>query len=57
MVQWLRLHASNAGALGSIRGQETKITYTPWCSQKKKKKIQLKLIMVSLETVKKAAYQ
>ena len=52
-VQWLRLHASSAGALGSILGQETKIPHTPWCSQKK---IQLKLIK-ALETMKKAAYQ
>ena len=25
MVQWLRLHASNAGGMGSIPGQRTKI--------------------------------
>ena len=37
-VQWLRLHAFNAGHLGSIPGWGTKIPYAIWCSQKKKKK-------------------
>ena len=27
MVQWLRLHAPNAGDMGSILGQGTEITY------------------------------
>ena len=36
--QWLRLHASNAGGIGSIPGQRTKILHVPWCSKKKKKK-------------------
>ena len=39
-VQWLRLHAFNAGHLGSIPGSGTKIPYAIWCSQKKKKKKQ-----------------
>ena len=34
VVQWLRLHASNAGGMGSIPGQGTKI---PHASRPKKK--------------------
>ena len=34
---WLRLHASNAGGVGSIPGQGTKIPHAVWHSQKKKK--------------------
>ena len=36
-VQWLRLHASTAGGVGSIPGPGTKILHAKWCSQKKKK--------------------
>ena len=36
MVQWLRFHAANAGGVGSILGQRTKIPHTAWCSQKVK---------------------
>ena len=36
-VQWLRLHASNAGGAGSIPSQGTKITHTAWSGPKKKK--------------------
>ena len=35
MVQWLRLHTSNAGGMGSIPGWGTKI---PCATQQKKKK-------------------
>ena len=49
MVQWLRPHTPNAGDMGSISGQGTKISHTTsvqfssvaqscpttWCSQKK----------------------
>ena len=38
MVQWLRLHASNAGHVGSIPGQGTKIPHA--MKPGKKKKIQ-----------------
>ena len=38
VVQWLRLHASNAGTVGSIPGQGTKIPYAVWHGQKIKKK-------------------
>ena len=38
MVQWLRFSASNAGCMGSIRDQGTKILHAKWCSQLKKKK-------------------
>ena len=41
-VQWLRLHASNAGGTGLIPGWVTKIPHATWHSQKikiKKKKI------------------
>ena len=41
VVQWLRLHTSNAGGAGSIPGQRTKIPYTTQCSQKLKKKKKL----------------
>ena len=30
-VQWLRLWASNAGAVGSISGRRTKIPHAMWC--------------------------
>ena len=39
VVQWLRLHASNAGGMGSIPGQGTKI---PHASRPKKKKLKKK---------------
>ena len=31
VVQWLRLHSSNAGGMGSIPGQETKILHAAQC--------------------------
>ena len=34
VVQWLRLHASNAGSTGSILSQETKIPHSVWHGQK-----------------------
>ena len=37
MVQWLRLHAPNAGDMGSIPGQGTKIQHVTQCSQGEKK--------------------
>ena len=33
-VQWLRIHASTAGDIGSIPSQGTKILYAAWCDQK-----------------------
>ena len=36
MVQWLRLHASNAKGADSIPGQGNKILHASWCSQKNK---------------------
>ena len=33
-AQWLRLHASDAGGLGSIPGQGTKTPHATRCSQK-----------------------
>ena len=33
VVQWLRLHASNAGGMGSIPGQGTKIPHAAQCGQ------------------------
>ena len=36
-VQWLRLNASNAGAVGSIPGQVTKILRAGRCCQINKK--------------------
>ena len=38
VVQWLRLHASNAGGMGLTPGRGTKITHAVWHGQKKKKK-------------------
>ena len=37
-VQWFRLHVLNAGSMGLIPGQQTKILHTTLCSKKKKKK-------------------
>ena len=34
MVQWLRLHTGNAGSMGSIPGQGTKILHAVQCCQK-----------------------
>ena len=36
-VQWLRLHAPNAGDTGLIPGRGTKMPHAAWRSQKKKK--------------------
>ena len=57
VVQWLRLHASNAGGMGSIPGQGTKIPHASQCGQieKKKKEPQLmstlKVWSVAQETI------
>ena len=37
VVQWLRLHASNAGGAGLIPGWGTKILHAVWHSQKQKR--------------------
>ena len=37
-VQWLRIHASNAGGLGLIPGRGIKIPHAPQRGQKTKKK-------------------
>ena len=37
-VQWLGLHASIAGGMGSIFGRETKIPQAAWHGQEKKKR-------------------
>ena len=39
VVQWLRLHASSAGGVGSIPVWETKIPHATWHGQKKKKNV------------------
>ena len=36
MVQWLRLHAFNAGDTGLIPGQGIKVPHVVWCGQKNK---------------------
>ena len=36
MIQWLRLHTSNARGANSIPGQGTEIPHAIWHSQKKK---------------------
>ena len=38
MVQWLRLHAPNAGGIGLIPGQGTKTPHAIWSGKSKKKK-------------------
>ena len=38
VVQWLRLLAPNAGGMGPIPGQGTKIPHATWHDQKKKKR-------------------
>ena len=38
VVQWLRLCASNAGGMGLIPGQGTKILHASRCGKEKKKK-------------------
>jgi hypothetical protein len=38
VVQWLRLHAPNAGDLGSISSQGTKIPHAVWHGWKKRRK-------------------
>ena len=43
MVQWLRLHATNAEGAGSIPGQGTKIPHAMWHGQKKKKTLKMSL--------------
>ena len=35
-VQWLRLHISTAGSMGSIPGQETKILQVAWPKKERK---------------------
>ena len=35
-VQWLRFRTSNAGGVGSIPGQGTKIPHAAWPKEKKK---------------------
>ena len=37
MVQWLKLHVSNAGGLGSVLGQGTKIPHANRYSKKQNK--------------------
>ena len=37
-AQWLRLHASSGGGVGSVPGWETKILHAAWYSQKKRKR-------------------
>ena len=43
VVQWLRLHAANAGIVGLIPGQATKIQHAMQCGQKIKKQKCLEL--------------
>ena len=43
-VQWLRLHASSAGAVGLIPGQRTKISHVAVDGQKKTQKTNKKLV-------------
>ena len=37
-IQWLRPLASNAGGVGSVLGQGSRIPHTAWCGQKASKK-------------------
>ena len=42
VILWLRLHASNAGGVGSTPGGGTKIPHAVWCSQNRKNYIKKK---------------
>ena len=47
-AQWLRLHTSIAGGMGSIPGQGTKIpNATVWCGQKEKQNKQTKKLLLN----------
>ena len=48
VFQWLRLHASKQGDMGSIPGQGTKIPHAARCSQINKLIIKFKIIIVSV---------
>ena len=47
-VQWLRLHAPNAGGTGSIPGRGTKIPHAPQCSQRTKFFLKRRSIFINL---------
>ena len=47
MVQWLRLHAPNAGDMSSIPGYGTKIPYASQLGQKKGKEKVIKFVVTS----------
>ena len=53
-VQWLRLRASNAGDMGSIPGQVTKMPHAAWryTPPPTHKNVKLKLINLKNKTVK-----
>ena len=46
VVQWLRLHTSNAEDMGSIPSQGTKVSHVVWCGQKNKNKNKLSPVRV-----------
>ena len=52
VVQWLRLHTSNAGDAGLIPGWETRIPFATWCSEKKKKALGILDIHVQRNEIK-----
>ena len=50
-VQWLRLCTSNAGGVGSVPDQRTKIPHAVWCGQKSIKKKKTKNLSWALRGV------
>ena len=47
VVQWLRLHTSNAGGVGSISGQGIKIPHATWPKKKSNLSFQNGMIFLS----------
>ena len=50
-VQWLWLYASNVGGVSSIPSKGTKILHEAQCSQKKKKKKEIKNQYIKLQKI------
>ena len=56
-VQWLRLHTSAAGAMGSIPGHGTKIPHATHCDQKKKKKSMGLFVIIGVQVQSDGKYE
>ena len=51
VVQWLGLHASTAGGVGSIPGGGAKVLFTVKCSPTLKKKIYIYIYIIKINIV------